>query len=190
MRNLIVGSMLAAVAMFIFGAIYWNSPAIGAGARETADDAAAQVMLRNTFPETGLYWVPGLALMAEDAEKFNALHEAGPVAMVNIRHQPGPAASAGTFAAGFLHEWVVCFLIGLLLMHVSPSLSGYLGRVRFVTTVGFVMAVFVNAGAVIWWRMPAAFQFAEGAYNVMAWFLAGLVLARFVPDKGGEAKAA
>jgi hypothetical protein len=28
-----------------------------------------------------------------------------------------------------------------------------------------------------------AFQFAEGIYNVIAWFLAGMVLARFVPGK-------
>jgi hypothetical protein len=183
MRNLIVGSLLAAVAMFIFGAVYWNSPAVGAGARDVADDAAAQAMLKSTFPETGLYWVPGLALMAEDADRFNALHEAGPVAMVNIRHQSGPAASPGTFAAGLLHEWAVCFLIGLLLMKVSPSLPGYGDRVRFVTAAGVVMAVFVNIGAVIWWRMPMAFQFAEGIYNVIAWFLAGMVLARFVPGR-------
>ena len=183
MRNLIIGSLLAAVAMFIFGAVYWNSPAVGAGSRDIVDDAAAQAVLKSTVPETGLYWVPGLALMAEDAEKFNTLHEAGPVAMVNIRHQPGPAASAGTFAAGFLHEWVVCFLIGLLMMRVSPALSGYGDRVRFVTVVGVVMAVFVNIGSVIWWRMPMAFQFAEGMYNIIAWFLAGMVLARFVPDR-------
>jgi hypothetical protein len=145
MRNLIIGSLLAAVAMFIFGAVYWNSPAVSAGSRDIADDAAAQAVL--------------------------------------IRHQPGPVASAGKFAAGFLHEWVVCFLIGLLLMKVAPSLSDYGDRVRFVTAAGVVMAVFVNVGAVIWWRLPMAFQFAEGIYNVIAWFLAGMVLARFVPGR-------
>ena len=68
MRKLIAGSLLAAVAMFIFGAVYWSSPVLQAGARDVADDAAAQSILRQAFPETGLYWVPGNDLYAEDAE--------------------------------------------------------------------------------------------------------------------------
>ena len=46
MRKLIAGSLLAAVAMFIFGAVYWSSPVLQAGARDVADDAAAQSILR------------------------------------------------------------------------------------------------------------------------------------------------
>jgi len=182
MRNLLVGSLLAAVAIFIFGAVYWSSPVMGAGAREVADDAAAQAILRETFPETGIYWVPGLSLAARDEERYNALHEAGPAAMINIIQQPGPPMAPSTFLAGFLHEWVVCFLIGLLLLRVAPALPTYGSRVGFVTMAGFVMAVFVDLGAVIWWRLPLALELADGVYNVVAWLLAGLVMARFVPE--------
>lgn len=183
MRNLVIGSLLAAVAVFIFGAVYWSSPAISAGSKPVADEAAAQAMLARTFPETGIYYVPSMELYARDAEKYSAMHEAGPVAMVNITHNPGPVMASGTFIAGFLHEWAVCFLIGLLLMWVSPSLKGYGAKVKFVTAAGVIMALFVDIGAVIWWRMPLSFQLADGFYNVVAWLLAGLVLARFVPDR-------
>lgn len=182
MRKLFAGSLLAAVAVFIFGAVYWSSPVMSAGAREVADDAAAQVILREAFPETGIYWVPGMNLYAQDAERYNALHEAGPAAMINIVQEPGPPMASSTFVAGFLHEWIVCFLIGLLLLRVAPALPSYGSRVGFVTLAGFVMAVFVDFGAVIWWKMPLAFQLVDGLYNVIVWLLAGLVMARFVPE--------
>ncbi len=182
MKTLFVGSLLAAVAMFIFGAVYWSSPVVSMGAREVADDAAAQAILKETFPETGIYWIPGMTLYAQDTERYNALHEAGPVAMINIVHEPGPPMAPATFIAGFLHEWVVCFLIGLLLLKVAPALPTYGSRVGFVTLAGVVMAVFVDLGAVIWWRMPLAVQIADGLYNVVAWLLAALVMARFIPE--------
>jgi hypothetical protein len=182
MKQLIVGSLLAAVAVFIFGAVYWSSPVMSVGAREVADDEAAQLILRETFPETGVYWVPGMNLYAQDAERFNTLHEAGPIAMINIVQDPGPPMAPSTFVAGFLHEWIVCFLIGLLLLRVAPALPSYGSRVGFVTLAGFVMAVFVDFGAVIWWRMPVALELVDGVYNVVAWLLAGLVMARFVPE--------
>ncbi len=181
MKQLFAGSLLAAVAIFIFGAVYWSSPVINAGARDIADDEAVQRVLKETFPETGIYWVPGMDLYAQDADRYIALHQAGPVAMINIIHNPGAPMAPGTFIAGFLHEWVVCFLIGLLLARVSPALPSYGSRVGFVTLAGFVMALFVDIGAVIWWQMPLALQLADGLYNVVAWLLAGLVLARFVP---------
>lgn len=183
MKNLFAGSLLAAVAMFIFGAVYWSSPIVGAGSRDIDNDAAVQAMLKETFPETGIYHVPGIDLYAEDAETYNAMHEAGPVAMINIIHQPGPPMPPGTYVAGFLHEWLVCFLIGLLLMRAAPALPSYGARVGFVTFAGLVMALFVNVGAVIWWRMPVALEIADAVYSVVAWLLAGLVLARFVPGE-------
>ena len=182
MKNLLVGSLLAAVAIFIFGAVYWSSPVMGAGARDVADDAAAQAVLKEMFPETGIYWIPGMSLYAQDSERYNVLHEAGPTAMINIIHEPGPPMAPSTFVAGFLHEWVVCFMIGLLLLRVAPALPTYGSRVGFVTMAGFVMAVFVDLGAVIWWRLPLALELADGVYNVVAWLLAGLVMARFVPE--------
>ncbi len=183
MKGLFAGSLLAAVAMFIFGAIYWSSPIMGVGSKSIADDESVQGLLRQAFPETGIYWVPGTDLYTQDPERYTSLHEAGPMAMINIVQDPGPPMAAETFVAGFIHEWVVCFLIGLLLMKAAPALPGYGSRVGFVFFAGLVMALFVNLGAVIWWRMPLAFQLADGLYNVVAWLLAGLVLARFMPEQ-------
>jgi hypothetical protein len=184
MQKLISGSFLAAVAMFIFGAVYWTSPISNVGIHEVTDDLVAQALLGQTFPETGVYWVPGMSLYSENPELFETLHVAGPVAMVNIVHSPGPSMAPSTFIYGFLHNLVACLLIGLLLFRAAPALATYGARVGFVFLAGIATAFFVEMASVIWWRMPLINQLVSALYDILAWLLAGLVLARYVvaPD--------
>lgn len=180
MRSLIAGSLLAAVAMFIFGMVYWMSPLSSVGIHEPQDNVAAQSILRQTFPKTGLYWVPGMELWAEDAELYERLHVQGPVVMVNIIHDPGPSMAPNVFVSGFIHEWIVCFLIGWILVRAAPAVKTYSDRVAYVALIGFTVALFSEIGAAIWWRMPLSVQLVGFAYTFLAWLIAGLVLARFI----------
>jgi hypothetical protein len=186
MQKLVTGSFLAAVAMFIFGAIYWTSPMSGLGIHDVADDLVAQAILAETFPETGVYWVPGMSLYAENPEQFETLHITGPVAMVNIVHSPGAPMAPATFVYGFLHNLVACLLIGLLLSKAAPALATYGARVGFVLLAGVTTAFFVEIASVIWWRMPLLNQLVSALYDVLAWLLAGLILARFVVAPGSK----
>ena len=70
MEKLVTGSFLAAVAVFIFGAVYWTSPISSVGIHGAADDRVAQAILGETFPETGVYRVPGVSLSSENPEQF------------------------------------------------------------------------------------------------------------------------
>lgn len=184
MQRLITSSLLAAVALFIFGAIYWMSPTSSIGVSDPADDAVAQALLGQIFPETGLYWVPGMGTYSEDPERFEELHVTGPVAMVNIVHDAGPPMAPGTFIAGFIHEWIACFLIALLLLKASPALPGFADKVGFVTLAGFTASFFIDISAVIWWRMPLAVQIVSSIYVIVSWFIIGLILARFASKPG------
>ena len=180
MQKLMTGSLLAAVAMFIFGAIYWTSPLSGVGIHEPADSVVAQAILAETFPETGVYWVPGMSLYSENPELFETLHISGPVAMVNIVYAPGPPMAPATFVLGFLHNLVACFLIGLLLSKAAPALGTYGARVGFVVLAGLTTAFFVEMASVVWWRMPLPNQLISALYDIVAWLIAGLVLARHI----------
>jgi small-conductance mechanosensitive channel len=70
MQKLVTGSFLAAVAVFIFGPVYWTSAISSLGIHGAADDRVAQAILGETFPETGVYWVPGVSLFSENPEQF------------------------------------------------------------------------------------------------------------------------
>jgi hypothetical protein len=54
----------------LFGAVYWTSPISNLGIHGAADDRVAQAILGETFPETGVYWVPGVSLSSENPEQF------------------------------------------------------------------------------------------------------------------------
>ena len=62
----------------------------------------------------------------------------------------------------------------------------YGARVGFVLLAGVATAFFVEMASVIWWRMPLVNQLVSALYDVLAWLLAGLVLARYVVAPGSN----
>jgi hypothetical protein len=70
------------------------------------------------------------------------------------------------------------------LFRAAPALATYGARVGFVFLAGIATAFFVEMASVIWWRMPLINQLVSALYDILAWLLAGLVLARYVvaPD--------
>ena len=94
--------------------------------------------------------------------------------------------ASSIFVYGFMHNFVACFLIGLLLLKASPALATYGARVGFVLPAGVTIAFFVEVAAVIWWRMPLISQIVSALYDVLAWLIAGLILTRFLVVSGNK----
>jgi hypothetical protein len=176
MTKHIIGILLATVIMFVFGAGYWLSP-IGAGAlKGSTDDAAAQAALAEYFPEPGSYFVPS---PGSDPETFSTLHDKGPVATVHVSAGT-PPMQTGVFVKGFVHELITVILIAALLQMAAPALGSYVSRVGFVLLAGVAASLWVNGNNVIWWSVPMGFPIAVFTYDVLAWTLVGLVLAKTV----------
>ena len=138
MRRLLMGSFFAAVAMFMWGFLFYVvSPAMDAAIKTVADDASTQTMLREHFTESGTYFVPSPNL---PEEQLTQLHEAGPLAMVTVRRDGAPPMDPMVLVYGFLHQWVVCLLLAVLLLKAAPGLAGYGARAGFVALAGFTAA--------------------------------------------------
>lgn len=186
MRRLVSGSLLAAVATFIFGAVFWTLPLPYQALQSVPEDRVAVALLSQVFPETGLYMLPDPDLASADPEAYARMHREGPVVMANVVHGAGEPMQASVFAAGFAHQFATCFLIALLLSIAAPALPGVGQRAAFVALAGFAAAFFIDMGAVVWWRMPLGWQLYALLHDTLAWAIAGLVLARFVgpADRG------
>ena len=90
MRSTAIGVLLATLAMFAWGMLYWGAnPAPYTAWQQTRDDAAAGRAILQHFPVSGTYYLPGLY---NDAETRSKLHELGPVAFVDYDHL-SPAGS-------------------------------------------------------------------------------------------------
>jgi hypothetical protein len=179
MRGLVTGSFLAAVATFIFGALFWTSPLPYGAVREVGSDSIAAALLARIFPDSGLYMLPSPSLSSTDPERYAELHREGPVVTASVVHGAGEPMAAGTLAVGFLHQFVGCLLIGLVLLQVSPALPSLGGRATFIALIGLTAAYWTNLGAVVWWRSPLGWELWNLVHDVVVWIIAGLVMARF-----------
>lgn len=139
MTKLSFGTLLATLAVFAWGAIFWMNPLPYSFFAKTTDDAATGKVLLERFPASGTYLILGLQ---DDQRKFTELYKAGPIGMVHLQRQGDEAMSVKTLAQGFLQELVVVMLIGALLTMAGASLQTYVARVRFVTITGVAAVVF------------------------------------------------
>ena len=178
MKNNLLAPALAAVAMFIFGSIFWMSPFPYKVISGTADDRASAAALDAIFPETGLYLVPSPLI---EPDLANELFSQGPSAMIHFMKEGQPMMDPAMFVKGYFHYFVVAFLLGIILRKTAGSLKGYCGAVKFSTLIGLTGGVLTTLSEPIWWRHLWSWGFINLLYATLSFMVAGLVLAKFLP---------
>ena len=172
MKKLLLGSFLAGLALFMWGFVYYGLSGIPYKTLGTPASTAPAVLQEN-FPADGTYIIP-----SPTSEIIPELQAQGPVAMVHIRPQGVPSVGA-MMANGFIHGWIYCLMLGLLLQQICKK-SGYGDRVWFVTQVGIAGAFVARFGDAIWFWQSWSWQISSFAYSVIGAAIAGAVLAGFI----------
>lgn len=183
MKKFLLAPVLSALAMFIFGALYWMSPLPYGVLTPVGDNAAAAAALGKIFPSTGTYLVPGPEM--KDQELLAKLWAQGPSAEVNFIREGHAMMEPAVFVCGYIHYFVVSLLLAALLNRVKAALPTYGSRVRFCTWVGLVGAVLLCLSDPIWWHHPWGWKLMGALYAVLAFAVAGLVLAKFIKAEPG-----
>lgn len=189
MKRLALGVLIAAALVYAWGFLVW-----GLGPYPTlvwdqpvSHDRSAEV-LREQFPTNGTYYVPA---HTDDQDLLADRFEAGPVAFVHMLHVDGRSMmDPRIMAMGFLLNLVVIVLTAVLLQRAAPALPSYWSRVQFVTLVGLVAVVMIDFGAAVWWDISWAWQCYQAFYDLTFFFLAGLILAKFVPKRPLQPRSA
>lgn len=172
MKKLLLASFLAGFALFFWGFIYYGLSGIPYKTLGTPAPTAA-IALKANFPTDGTYIIP-----SPTVENMAELQATGPVAMVHIR--PNGAGSMGVMmGTGFLHGWIYCLFLGLLLQQICKK-AGYGERIWFVTQVGIAGAFVSRFGDSIWFWQSWSWQIANFAYAVIGAAIAGAILAKFI----------
>jgi hypothetical protein len=177
-KRLLLGIGLTTIVLYLWGMLYWGlNPLPYKAWRQTPDDVAAQQALLQHFPQTGTYFVPGLN---HDEATLNKLFAAGPIAFVHLTSREGrPVFDTGIMVKGFVLDFVIVLLIAMLLKLAAPALPTYGARVKLVALVGFIAAVVVDGGDVVWWYLPWDWKLQQALYTLSACLVSGLVLAKF-----------
>ncbi len=177
-RDLLIGSVLAALAMFVWGFLFWTTPLGKAAMTPGADPDRVQRALDELFPTDGVYFVPDLS-EGESQERWLERHRRGPLGMVIVRKAGADPMDPLLFFNGFLHQLITCVLIAWLLGKAAPALPGWGAKAGFVTLAGFAATFWAHAGDPIWFYQPWKFHLLAMLYDLVAWALAGAILARF-----------
>jgi hypothetical protein len=177
MKRFILGSVIGAVVLFIWGAIFWTNPLPYSVVPRAKDERQLGTLLREQLPISGTYLLPH---PSDPPETMNQLSLDGPIATIHLVREGRPMMEPRTFMVGFVHGFVVVLLIGMLMIIALPALSTYASRVRFATLIGIASALFVHAGSVIWMHEGRPWHEVNAIYEVSSCFIVGLVLGAFI----------
>lgn len=166
--RMILGWLLAAVAMFAVGFAFYATP-LSKTAVSTASDATGaqiQAALRG-LPHDGFYAIPN-PLTAADANGMLI----GPTAFVHAQLAGRPVFDPMTLAKGFAHYLLVAALLGAVLGGVQRG-----ARTGVAFGIAAVAVLFIHFGGPIWWsyNWQTAGFFAVADFTSLA--VGGLVMA-------------
>lgn len=110
--------------------------------------------------------------------------ERGPIVFTAVRLEPFDSM-AKPLVIQFLTQLTVALLATFLLMQTC-GLS-YKSRVIFVTAIGVIIFVGGHVDEWNWWSFSNAYMLMQLGALVIGWFLASLVMAKFVSGKAAAA---
>lgn len=185
--RILLSALLAAVAIFIWGFIFWAALPFGQQSMNMiTNEDAVRTSLNDNLGSSGVYFFPGMDHNAADkaaAEKsFQDKAKAGPMGLVLFKKEGGDPMAPAQMVWGFVHSFISAVLMGILLVMALPALPMYGQRVAFVTLGGIFASYMVLSGFVNWWYFPIGFAIANGVYLIIAWLIAGLILARLIGE--------
>lgn len=149
MPRMLIGAIVAAVAMFITGFIFYATPLsyIAFSSIELPQQAAVQQALAANLPGTGTYTIPS-ATTAEGTVMYGK----GPIATVHYNSGGFSVADPGVLIAGFMHELIVALLIGFALLGVAGRVTDFASRARLVILFSLAGSVLMHLGEPIWYH--------------------------------------
>ncbi|MEZ5277814.1 MAG: hypothetical protein R3F07_15645 [Opitutaceae bacterium] len=173
MKKYLLAPFLGALAMFIWGFVYYGISGIPYQALQPARDVGPA--LDKLFPTSGTYIIPD---PRTEEPALSRQLEAGPFATVHITKGAMPAMDPVVMVSGFVLEFVSCLLLVILLG--LTRIGGYPDRVIFVIVAGVLMAFFAHGGQAVWWHQDWNWQLRTIIHDVVAFGLAGAVIAGFI----------
>ncbi|MBO6575205.1 MAG: hypothetical protein JJ896_07315 [Rhodothermales bacterium] len=180
MKRLLLGSLLSAIALMIWGFVFWagGGAAMGFSSLDVEAEQAVMSALAEHIPETGAYVLPDPETTS--LEEWTARHLAGPLAFLHVTRAGTDPMSPRVYVLGFLHMFIVSFLIGLGMIRVLSPSTSYIRRIGFGGAVGVVVAFWSNLSDPIWFYEPWPYHLTTSLYDLVSFLIIGAVLGKIV----------
>ena len=182
MKKILIGGIVGGIVIFVWGAVSHMVLPLGeTGIKQIPNEDAVIAAMRQSIPEPGLYFFPGMDMSHkpsdEEQKAWTAKYTAGPTGIL-VYH---PQGEAPVSPRQLLTELASNVLMALLAAFLLSMASGSFGRrVLFVALLGLFSWLSISVSYWNWYGFPTDFSLAEAVDQVVGCFLAGLVLAAIV----------
>jgi hypothetical protein len=184
MVRVILGSAVAAIAMFIIGFIFFATPLqrLGVASIDDAQAAAVQRALAENLPKTGTYQVPGTNTQAQ-----TNMYSQGPIATVHYNTGGFAATDTASLVTGLILNFIIAVLIGLGLLGMGQRVPDLASRGR--------AGVFAAAAAAYIHLASRSFLHHDWGHfiylfvaDALTLAAAGIIVAWFMPGRRGPSR--
>jgi len=186
MVRVIIGAMVAAIAMFIIGFIFFATPLARLGTANIDDTQAAAVQqaLAANLPRTGTYAVPGT-----DTQAQTNMYSQGPIATVHYNTGGFAADDPSAIVFGLVFNFIVALLIGAALIGIDRRVPDFGSRARVAVIIAVAASAFNHLGEPIYWHHDWGHSIYLFVADSLMLAAAGLILAWFLPRAPAVAAA-
>ncbi len=185
MGRFVLASILGGAAVFVWSTISWMVlPWHMSSIKNLPDGDATMAVLREKLPESGVYTFPPYpedqtdeATMAKWEEKYVG----GPYISTLLYHDSGYMdAMSMQFIRGYVLDVIAAGLLVYLLGVAGPYLRNYGQRAVYVANIGLFATIDGTMMDWNWWELPIEFSTPFVLDGIIAWSLAGLVIAALI----------
>lgn len=184
--RVLAAAALSAIAMFVWGFVYWG-PVLNMATRimaplpaEAELDVLAPLRARNT--PTGMYVYPGPVGGSDEAAA--KVHDekmlAGPILHLAYSAAGAKPMDPAMFAKGLLHNFVLAILAGVALTVALPALPRYGQRLLLLVLMTLIGVLWTNVANSIWWFHTWGYCMGQMAYGLGAGLLMAAITAAVV----------
>ena len=188
--RILIAAIIASILIYFWGFVFWALIPVPEFAHRKLD--AEQISaLDDAFKnlDRGTYVQPQPD-EDESAEDFAERHEKEFVYSLNFYPKGQTMMPPIVHLQAFVHGLAASVIIGVLLSMTAGSFCCYSHRVFFVVMIGLFATIWVDVGDSIWWFRTCGTTFWHSIYHIIAWTLAGLVMAAIIkaPTRAADAK--
>ncbi len=186
-KSVIKAAILGGIIVFAWNMLSWMVlPWHKDAMKQFANPEEVSKVIAQNAPENGMYCLPKMCQKNGlcTQENLMNMHESrskglgSPNAMVTVKYDGMNYLSPTPYVCALVLQIIGAFIIGSLLFH-TKGLS-FRGKVGFVTLIGLTVGLLGSLPKWIWMGAPFSDTLLCIIDLVIAWTLAGLVLAKFI----------
>ena len=178
MARVIIGAVVATIAMFFIGFIFFATPLsrLGTASIDDPQAAAVQQAMAANLPRTGTYTVPGV-----DTREQTNMYSRGPIATVHYNTGGFAAFDAAALVKGLVLNFLVALLIGAALIGIDRRVPDLGSRARVAVIIAVAATAFTRLGQPIYWHHDWGHAIYLFIADALALAAAGVIIAWFLP---------